>query len=411
MKGGKAVGPDDIPAEVWKYLGDEGISFLQRLFNRIQSTGKMPDEWRCSIVVPIYKNKGDPQDCGNYRGIKLMSHTMKIRERVIDARIRAEVEIAGEQFGFMTGRSTTDAIFALRQTIEKHRDGQVNLHCVFIDLEKAYDRVPREEVWNCLRLKGVKEAYIRIIKDMYDGSLTKVRCSDGLTEEFAVQVGVHQGSALSPLLFIIIMDCLTAEVIREAPWDMMFADDVVLCSRTREEAEEKLEDWRRVLEDRGLKVSRKKTEYVCTGGGEKVPGTIKIQEEDVPRSKEFKYLGSTIQDDGGSDKEVERRIQAGWSSWHKVTGVLCDKRVPEKIKGRMYTTMVRPAMLYGMETVPVTKAQEKKMEVAEMKMLRFSLGLTRRDEVRNDTVRQRLGVAKFSEKLREARLRWYGHVC
>ena len=191
----------------------------------------------------------------------------------------------------------------------------------------------------------------------------------------------------------------------------MFADDVVLCSRTREEAEEKLEDWRRVLEDRGLKVSRKKTEYVCTGGGEKVPGTIKIQEEDVPRSKEFKYLGSTIQDDGGSDKEVERRIQAGWSSWHKVTGVLCDKRVPEKIKGRMYTTMVRPAMLYGMETVPVTKAQEKKMEVAEMKMLRFSVGLTRRDEVRNDTVRQRLGVAKFSEKLREARLRWYGHVC
>ena len=85
---------------------------------------------------------------------------------------REEIEREGTHFGpairvhFMPGRSTTDAIFALRQLIEKYREGRKSLHCIFIDLEKAYDQVPRSEVWNCLRLKGVAEKYIRVIQDV-----------------------------------------------------------------------------------------------------------------------------------------------------------------------------------------------------------------------------------------------------
>ena len=92
----------------------------------------MPEEWRKSELVPIYENKGDAQCCGNYRGIKLMSHTMKMWERVVEARLRDKVEIGEQQFGFMPGKSTTDAIFALRLLMEKHREGQQQLHCVFV---------------------------------------------------------------------------------------------------------------------------------------------------------------------------------------------------------------------------------------------------------------------------------------
>jgi hypothetical protein len=98
------------------------------LFNKILESGRMPNAWRSSTIVPIYKKKGDIQQFGNYWGIKLMSHTMKLWERVIDARLRATSEVAPNQFGFVPGCSTTDAIFALRILMEKHREKQQPLH-------------------------------------------------------------------------------------------------------------------------------------------------------------------------------------------------------------------------------------------------------------------------------------------
>ncbi|KAK3561446.1 hypothetical protein QTP86_002827 [Hemibagrus guttatus] len=176
---GKAVGPDDIPVEVWKCLGESAVEFLTSLFNRVLESEKMPEEWRRSVLVPIFKNKGDVQRCSNYRGIKLMSHTMKLWERVVEARLRKVVEICEQQYGFMPRKSTTDAIFALRILMEKYRDGQRELHCVFVDLEKAYDRVPREELWYCMRKSGVAEKYVRVVQDMYERSRTVVRCGVG----------------------------------------------------------------------------------------------------------------------------------------------------------------------------------------------------------------------------------------
>ena len=87
MKNGKATGPDKIPVEVWKSLGEFGIDQLTVLMKKIWRDEKIPTEWRNSVITPIYKEKGDIQDCGNYRGIKLMSHTMNIWEKIIDQRL------------------------------------------------------------------------------------------------------------------------------------------------------------------------------------------------------------------------------------------------------------------------------------------------------------------------------------
>ncbi len=184
------------------------------------------------MLVPVFKNKGDVQSCSNYRGIKLLSDAMKIWERVVETRLRRVVRISDEQFGFMPGRSTTDAIFALRMMMEKYREGQKELHCVFIDLEKAYDRVPREELWYCMGCSGVAEKYVKVVKDMYENSVTVVRCAAGMMEGFGVEVGLHQGLALSPFLFAVEMDRLTDEVRQESPRTMMFTDDVVICCKT-----------------------------------------------------------------------------------------------------------------------------------------------------------------------------------
>ncbi|KAK3526590.1 hypothetical protein QTP70_030730 [Hemibagrus guttatus] len=262
MKSGKAVGPDDIPVEVWKCLGEAAVEFLANLFNRVLE-----------------------------------------------------------------------------------------------NLEKAYDRVPREELWYCMRKSGVAEKYVRVVQDMYERSRTVVRCAVGQTEEFNVEVGLHQGSALSPFLFAMVMDQLSEEVRQESPWTMMFADDIVICSESREQVEENLERWRFALERRGMKVSRSKTEYMCVNEREG-SGTVRLQGEEVKKVQEFKYLGSTVQSNGECGKE----------------------KISARIKGKVYRTVVRAAMLYGLETVSLRKRQESELEVAELKMLR------------------------------EARLRWFGHV-
>ncbi|KAF7699893.1 hypothetical protein HF521_002851 [Silurus meridionalis] len=98
MKSGKSVGPDDIPVEAWRCLGEMEVKFLTKLFNKILEGEKMPEEWRRSVLVPVFKNKGDVQTCSNYRGIKLISHTINLWERVVEARLREEVTIC-EQHG------------------------------------------------------------------------------------------------------------------------------------------------------------------------------------------------------------------------------------------------------------------------------------------------------------------------
>ncbi|KAK3528113.1 hypothetical protein QTP86_023836 [Hemibagrus guttatus] len=92
-----------------------------------------------------------------------------------------------------------------------------------------------QELWYCMRKSGVAEKYVRVVQDMYERSRRVVRCAVGQTEEFKVEVGLHQGSALSPFLFAMVMDQLSEEVRQESPWTMMFADDIVICSESREQ--------------------------------------------------------------------------------------------------------------------------------------------------------------------------------
>ena len=154
--------------------------------------------------------------------------------------------------------------------MEKWTEGEKVVQCAFIDLEKAFDRVPRQELWECLQLAETSECYVRIIKDMYDRATTTVRSAAGLTEKFKVGVGLHQGSALSPFLYAIIMDKLTEDIRKDAPWDML---------------EDNLEIWRNALEKRDLKVIRNKIKYLKAGDvddGEE----LKLQGEKL-KSKKF----------------------------------------------------------------------------------------------------------------------------
>ena len=187
-----------------------------------------------------------------------------------------------------------------------------------------------------MRKSGIVEKYVQLEQDMYEGSETVVRCAVGTTESFKVKVGLHQESALSLFLFAVIMDRLTDEVRREPPWMMLFADDIVIYKETREEVERRLESWKYALERKGMKVSRSKTEYLCINEGNGNE-TVKMQDTKVPRVKEFKYLGSSVQESGDCEREVKKRVQAGWNGWRRVSGVICNRRLPARVKGKVYS--------------------------------------------------------------------------
>ena len=141
----------------------------------------------------------------------------------------------------------------------KHREKQKALHMVFVDLEKAYDRVPRQEAWRCVLEKGVPEKYVIIVQDMYGGARTRLKSSVGITEMIPVYLGLHHGSSLSPYLFAMITDVLARGIKDLSPWCRLYPDDILLGGTRSEVVEKKLEEWRQVMEDRGLNINRKKT--------------------------------------------------------------------------------------------------------------------------------------------------------
>ena len=154
MKAGKAPGPSGIVVEIIRAAGDMGASMIRDLAAAIIRDGKVPSDWEQSFIVCLYKGKGDALERGNYRGLKLTEQVMKVLERIVDGLIRQVVSIDDSQFGFVPGRGTTDAIFVIRQLQEKYLSAKKRLYMAFVDLEKAFDRVPRkghlvgtEETW------------------------------------------------------------------------------------------------------------------------------------------------------------------------------------------------------------------------------------------------------------------------
>ena len=182
MKARKAPGPSGIVVEMIRVAGDMGASMIRDLAVAIICDGKVPSDWEQSFIVCFYKGKGDALERGNYRGLKLTEQVMKILERIVDGLIRQLVSIDDSQFGFLPGRGTTDAIFVVRQLQEKYLAANKRLYMAFVDLEKAFDRVPWKVIWWALRKLGVEEWIVRLVQGMYANARSRVRVGEGYSE-------------------------------------------------------------------------------------------------------------------------------------------------------------------------------------------------------------------------------------
>jgi retron-type reverse transcriptase len=162
----------------------------------------LPQQWKESIIVPIYK-KGDKTDCNNYRGISLLLTAYKILSDILLARLTPYVnEIIGDhQCGFRRNRSTVDQIFYIRQILEKKWEYNGMVHQLFIDFKKAYYSIKKEVLYNILLEFDISKKLIRLTIMCLNETFSKVRIGKFLSDKFPIQNGLKQGDALSPLLF------------------------------------------------------------------------------------------------------------------------------------------------------------------------------------------------------------------
>ena len=244
-------------------------------------------------MVPTWKKKGSKKDCSTYRGISLLSHMAKMYANILEQRTRYKVEhlLSEAQVGFRKGRGCTDTIFALRQLSEKIIEYNKELNLVFVDQEKAFDRVNRNKLWETLEEYNVRGQLLDNIRAIYTNSMSAVRTQDGLTEWFGVTSGVRQGCVLPPLLFNVYMDKITREA-NPNPEDlneMLFADDQSLIHEKEGELQEHTNSLNTQCENFDMKISISKTETMKVS---RTPGRLNINGTTLKQVGEFKYLGS-----------------------------------------------------------------------------------------------------------------------
>ena len=302
MANAKEVGPDGLPAELLKLELQQDRTILlelHRLIILIWRQGKVPQQWKDAAITILHK-KDDKTECGNYRGISLVSHAGKVVLKVVARRLSAHCEARGllpeEQCGFRSDRSTMDMMFVVRRLPEVRRKAGVSLHMCFIDLQKAYDTVDRTLMWQVLTRIGVPPQMIAVIRQFLYGMRACVRPDDGIFSDwFEVDQGLRQGCVLSPLLFntlfaavlnvvlqrfseepailaelVHLKDSSTSmrpepamDYVRRAVWGMLYANDACIVSRSSQGLAKMVEVIVEICRVFSLTLPAKKTETMC----------------------------------------------------------------------------------------------------------------------------------------------------
>ena len=471
MKDKRATGPSGVSSEMLKAMEGVGVKEVTAALQQIVQDCRMPDSWKYSTTIALFKGKGDALACNKYRGLRLLEHGMKIMEKVLDSKLRRITNIGSSQFGFQPGKSTEDAVFIVRQLQEKYLQKKRKLYHVFVDLEKAFDRIPRRAIEWALRRQLVPERLVQLVMMMYADTRSRVGVAGVLSEDFPIEVGVHQGSALSPLLFILVIEEATKECGGGSIWELLYADDLVLTAESKEEVERKFVDWKQAMARRGMKVNIGKSKIMVTGKRNEVirsgrypcgvcgrgvgqnsilctacqlwchkrcsglarlggnpnflcptcagQGDRSVEEESedihiggevIEEVEEFCYLGDLLDREGGVERTVRMRVSAAWRKWREISGLLVNRSVPVVCRARVYDACIRSVMLYGSEGWPMLDRLRGVLTSCDRRMLRYIAAVSLLDHVRSEEVADRCGVEPLEVVMRRRRLRWYGHV-
>ena len=417
-KNRKATGADGINTELYKYGSTNMTKRIQLFMNTCWKNKKTPNEWKTAVIVPIFK-RGQRNNCDHYRGISLLNTGYKIYSKIITRRLRNIIEaiILEEQSGFRQNRSCIDNVFSLQQIIEKHREFNRETYMIFIDYEKAFDRVDRQKLWMIMRKRGIPEHLIQVIKELYNN--TQICISGSVNVLETVNAGLRQGCSLSPILFNLYLDealrewknLLTSYTLNlnnnEYVLTMLFADDQVVIASSEDELQLATHKLNQVVSNFNMKISTKKTKVLAFRGKEQARCKIVINNEMIEQVSTFKFLGCTmsIYQEDDIAKKVEK--------FNFINGTIrrtLKNKVRKDTMLKFYKVMSIPTITYGSETWTINNKNKKRIQSAEMRFLRSVAGYRLTDRKRNIEIREELNVGELNEKIKTYRDKWKTHL-
>ena len=285
---------------ITKLLPPAILLFILQMFNLILQSSLIPIEWTLSKLITLFK-RGLTSICGNYRGIAINDILFRLFDRIIGKRLSLWYKACREQAGGQKLRDCIEHIMTLRLLIDYARKTRKKLFILFIDFEKAYDKVRRDKLLELLRSAGCGTIMLKVLEAIYKNTKFLFK-----TVVIVANLGVKQGSSASCILFIIYVDRMIRMVKSAFEADgflgslhmLMLMDDTVLFATSREKLIEKFQKCQDYCEEYGMSINQKKTQFMVINKSKGDTETIVSRGINVKYCKSYTYLGAPITDNG-----------------------------------------------------------------------------------------------------------------
>ena len=365
LKCGKSAGPDGITAEHIKYGGPMLIKWLHKVFSRILLLEDVPPCMKEGIITPIYKGKGkDPLLASSYRGITISSSLSKLLDVVILNRMRPfldELNIPDRlQTAYQKGLSCSDATFVTQETLLHHlREGGHPYLCLF-DLEKAFDSIEHSILFERLFSVGVNGKCWRLIWNMYISECSRVRTRAGCSGQFPISRGVKQGSALSPLLFLIAIDPMLKNLkLEQAGLSICgnfvgaaaHADDLRTIAASKCSVQEQVDIINKFTSSNHLKLNSSKTEIIKISYCRPPEDSISLASTNIDIISEAKCLGVWWKHNLSAVRSIQENISKARRAFFAFGRIDAFQGHLNPLSSiNIFETCVIPVLLYGSDT-------------------------------------------------------------